>query len=1215
MRISEAHIDGFGTWRDLSLENIGDGVTVVYGPNEAGKTTLMQFMRTMLYGFSEQRRHRYLPPLNGGRPGGALAIVANAATESGTAMYRVVRHAAMDDPQGYLGDVTIVAPDGAIQGHSQLEQLLVGVDESTFNNVFALGLREIQELGSLDDTAAADHLYRLTGGLDRVSLVDVVRELQGSRQRIVGESPHAKLPHRPSEKTTPQPGLITGLIARRDKLREELRELSGRTDRWLKLAALRSELIEETKTLDRDIAELEEQVRVIDVALQARELWTARCQVLAKLEKLGTPKEIRKKYVELLKKYNERITASNAKVAQLKEQRKKISDEAKAIKINHVVWGQATRIEALTEHSGWVQTLETQIERLKNELGSYEQNLQTQTVSAGSPGFDISLANQQTIQALRRPMKLIGDEEERLETAKRNVEDAKAEYEALVAKIEQRLTERNETDLQTAVQNAGERIALYRRRIQIEQRLDQLGRHRDELEQYRDDLFERNVLPVWTTVGLGVLFATGIMLMLMATFAAFDYFVLTGTPPGALGLIGFMLTALSAAAKVGLEKQAGNKLDSVRKQLTMLNRQYGDVKQQRDELDAQLPTASGALDVRLQRAEEDLRRLEEMVPQQAQRDALKAKVDAAKRQEVEAEAAVKEARGRYKAMLRSLGLPEGFSINTLRQHSQKGEELSQSRRQVEIVRDELVQRERELLSLATRIDQLMGDIRVKPTSDRPQDRLAQLAKVVEEQRDLNLLKGDLRRQVRQLRKEWEQATRLVKRDERSREAIFAKNGVRNEKEFHRAVDRWRHFRFATKKRKELTEKILATLAERITEEQLEEVLSGAGFQPAREETNSGQAGSLPHLSVEARRELALAKIRDFRLRLGQLQERRGQAQQEMTMLADDRRYDEVKVELACAQQQLAEQMRRWQVLAATEHTLASVRKIYETNRQPETLREASEYLKQLTSGHYVRIWTAIEDRTLTVDDANNKPVRLDVLSRGTREAIFLSLRLALVNSFARRGAKLPLVLDDVLVNFDTGRVKAAAALLRDFAKQHRHQILMFTCHEHIMRIFKGAKVDVRTLPGHELPVEEIEKPKRKKVEPEPKPVEEILLLPAPAPAPAPPPEPVRVTVEAIESVPDFHEFGYQVRDDIRTLSDLWSQPYDVYGTDEVDAAPPKRPAPPPAKPAVRHDPPPPKRKPVAVAPQNGFYRQRFAWESPERYAEEFDEEEHVSYRD
>ena len=161
----------------------------------------------------------------------------------------------------------------------------------------------------------------------------------------------------------------------------------------------------------------------------------------------------------------------------------------------------------------------------------------------------------------------------------------------------------------------------------------------------------------------------------------------------------------------------------------------------------------------------------------------------------------------------SLGLPEGFSINSLRQHSQKGEELSQTRRQVEVVRDELVQRERELLSLATRIDQLMGDIRVEPASDRPQDRLTQLAKIVEE-RDLNLQSrptpagpaasqgvgpGDAPREG----------------DERSREAVFAKNSVANEKEFHRAVDRWRHFRIATRKCAELTEKIIAILAGRI----------------------------------------------------------------------------------------------------------------------------------------------------------------------------------------------------------------------------------------------------------------------------------------------------------------------------------------------------------------------------------------------------------------
>jgi uncharacterized protein YhaN len=1190
MRIAEVHIDGFGTWKDLSLSDVSEGVTVIYGPNEAGKTTLMQFVRTMLYGFSPSRRQRYLPPVNGGRPGGSLAVVTNTKGEA-NALYRVVRHANLDDPAGFLGDVTVVSPDGVAMGHAHLEALLCGVDESTFNNVFALGLREIQELGSLDDTAAADHLYRLTGGLDRVSLVDVVRELQSSRQRIVGQAD--------------KPGHVASLVLRRDKLREEMRELSGRTDRWLRLATLRSELVEEAKHLDEDIAELEEKVRVIDVALQARELWQSRSEVDQKLEKIGTPKEIRKKYVELLKKYNDRIATSQARVNEIKAERAKLIEEGKAIKINHAIWSQAARIEALTEHAGWVQTLEAQIERLKKELESHESSLQTKTVSAGSPGFDISLANQQTIQSLRRPARMIAEEEERLESAKRNAEEAKAEYETLVQKIEQRLVERNETDLQTALANAAERIQIFRRRIQVEQRLDQLNRHREELENYRDDLFDRHLMPVWMTVGLGVLFAGGFMMILIAVAAAIGEWRI-GLEPLPMLLIGVVLSILSAGGKVGIDRQASMRLDAVRKQLAMVNRQCNEVRQQRDDLDAQLPAGGGALDVRMQRAEEDLRRLEELLPLQTQRDVLKTKADTAKRQEAEAEAAVKEARGRYKSVLRSLGLPETFSINTLRQHSQKGEELSQTRRQVEVVRDELQQRERELLSLATRIDQLMGDIRVKPASDRPQDRLEQLSKVVEEQRDLNLHKGDLKRRVRELRKEFEQAMRLMRRDQRSREAVFTKLGVRNEKEFNRAVDRWRQFRVFTKRRADLSEKIIATLAGRITEEQLDAELASN-----EEET------------IEVRRESALTKVRDHRVRLGQLHERRGQAQQEMTMLADDRRFDEVKVEVSAVERQIAQQMRRWQQLAATEHTLTSVRKIYETHRQPETLREASEYLKQLTAGHYTRIWTPLEDRTLRVDDANGKPVRLDVLSRGTREAIFLSLRLALINSFARRGAKLPLVLDDVLVNFDTGRVKSAAALLRDFAKQHKHQILMFTCHEHIMRIFRAVKVDVRTLPGHELPPEDVEKPRRKKPEPEPEPepVQEMpLLLPAPKPVieeveVVAPPAPER---EVIENAPDFHEFAFRAGEDTRTFKDLWaSHINDVYGVDEVVVDPPRRktPVPPPSPPApvVRQEP--PKRKPVAEPPRPR-YRQRFAWESPERYiGDDLEEEERASYID
>jgi hypothetical protein len=105
------------------------------------------------------------------------------------------------------------------------------------------------------------------------------------------------------------------------------------------------------------------------------------------------------------------------------------------------------------------------------------------------------------------------------------------------------------------------------------------------------------------------------------------------------------------------------------------------------------------------------------------------------------------------------------------------------------------------------------------------------------------------------------------------------------------------------------------------------------------------------------------------------------------------------------------------------------------------------------------------ENVLRVDDAEGHSLPVEVLSRGTREQLFLSLRLALAASYARRGAPLPLVLDDVLVNFDADRAKAAAKVLRDFAAEG-HQILVFTCHEHILKLFTSLKVAVSRLPDN-----------------------------------------------------------------------------------------------------------------------------------------------------
>jgi hypothetical protein len=119
----------------------------------------------------------------------------------------------------------------------------------------------------------------------------------------------------------------------------------------------------------------------------------------------------------------------------------------------------------------------------------------------------------------------------------------------------------------------------------------------------------------------------------------------------------------------------------------------------------------------------------------------------------------------------------------------------------------------------------------------------------------------------------------------------------------------------------------------------------------------------------------------------------------------------------------------------------------------------------MTCGRYVRVWTPLSEDMLMVDDAEGHALSIEVLSRGTREQLFLSLRLALAADYGARGQSFPLVLDDLLVNFDTERARATAEVLKDFALEN-HQVLLFTCHEHIKRLFHELRVPVRRLPDN-----------------------------------------------------------------------------------------------------------------------------------------------------
>ena len=208
---------------------------------------------------------------------------------------------------------------------------------------------------------------------------------------------------------------------------------------------------------------------------------------------------------------------------------------------------------------------------------------------------------------------------------------------------------------------------------------------------------------------------------------------------------------------------------------------------------------------------------------------------------------------------------------------------------------------------------------------------------------------------------------------------------------------------------------------------------------------------------------------------------------------------------------------RWRRHATVNRVLERIRADYEAHRQPETLGEASRYLEKLTAGQYKRIWTPLSNDILLVDTAGGESLPVEVLSRGTREQLYLSVRLALVATFARRGVNLPMVLDDVLVNFDIERTRRAAEVLCEFAAAG-HQVFLFTCHEHMWEIFKDQKADCRRLPRRNgLPEPPVVATPQAEVEPvelpEPKPVKKT-------------PRRQRVPVEVVEEEPSVDLYDY-----------------------------------------------------------------------------------------
>jgi uncharacterized protein YhaN len=211
---------------------------------------------------------------------------------------------------------------------------------------------------------------------------------------------------------------------------------------------------------------------------------------------------------------------------------------------------------------------------------------------------------------------------------------------------------------------------------------------------------------------------------------------------------------------------------------------------------------------------------------------------------------------------------------------------------------------------------------------------------------------------------------------------------------------------------------------------------------------------------DAAYEAALSELSEIEGRLAQARHDTGRIEERIAFMekSEERARAISKQETILARLDVAAE--QWAVLTLCRALLDETRKVYETERQPEVLRQASAFFSVMSEGRYSRVISPLDGGEIQVERADGLRLSPHLLSRGTAEQLYLSMRLALVREYANHVEPLPVVFDDIFVNFDPQRSQTSLRAIRDLCSSH--QVLFFTCHPHLVRaaqeIVPSAKV-------------------------------------------------------------------------------------------------------------------------------------------------------------
>lgn len=1031
MKIDGWHIDGFGLHADHQVTDLPDGLTIVCGPNESGKTTLQHFLVGMLFGFPPINRADHHAALRGGAYGGRLFV-------------------RDDDGQPLTihrgksrSSIKVTTAEGS-PWSGELATLLGGASKDLYQAVFSMHLEDLAELRALSEDEVRDRVFSagiLGAGRSARTALD---QLGGQRDALLkprGRGDRYRLKE-----------LRAQLALARAQLEEARRESQALPGLVRQLDALDVR----AQTLSASADQLRAEVALLTAVADLWPSWSAATDARHQLDRLGAIAPTSPEHAQRLHLSVERHRAATEAATDAADQlatAKAAATDAGAPMLDAALLDSIDRTVAATD---------VERERLAriDELAA-RANHQTRELDADlavlGPGHDLAWLEARPADAtaaadLRVAAGRVADARADRREARQALERLTAELDdeaAALAHAEAALADLPDLSPERAL--AG---------LDAANALAALAAQRAAAAHRRTEATARAAAPAPTpTSSSGTATALGGAAAVAALAAAGA--VAAGQPLVGVGAVA-LAVVLGVIALLGRRRATADGASTAAATATVeANALVQLATDELDRIDRELaaPLATLGLD---------------HVPSPTDAATLRAHAE------------------RLAASARDAAEQRRRVATDLARHQDRVARLATAATErVEVTSARVAQAEQAWTAWLAAND-------LPPTLDPAgaAEFLAAIDRARVAARSLAVTRTDLQAEQAAAAAFVEQVGRLaaqVLEPDPTADAVVLVDRLsahaREERELHRrAVDaaaaleraevaEGRAARLAADAAAELTASIAAIGASTVDDAiaRLERADVAADLRATIDRADAqldAAVGTAPDRRTRALQLLAEADPTGWAAQLETLRHRLADATDERDRCLHDRATvshqidrlvrsaDVPTAELAVTdlESQLVDAVREWAALTLAHQAVEGTLAKYQRERQPEVVQRAAILFAQVTGGAYARI--EVRDNEVFAIDRAEREVPATALSQGTTEQLYLCMRLALAESYAKT-APLPLLLDDITVNADPGRQQRLSELLATVADGH--QVFAFTCHPKVVEQLVGLRPDARVI--------------------------------------------------------------------------------------------------------------------------------------------------------